>query len=440
MKYRVLALACSALLLSAGETVAEVPSVIAIRGARIVTVSGPVIARGAVILRDGLIEAVGDAQPPPGAWIIDGEGLTVYPGLLDALSTLGLPDTPSLNGTGRPNATRPQGAPPAVPRGPEDRPLNTSYLRAADELSPTDRRLEAARNAGFTGAVTFPTQGVFAGLGAVIDLAGKRPGQMVVQSPAGLYLTTHSGGFGSGYPSSLMGVIAYIRQIYLDAGQYKTAKAIYAAHPKGLKRPGYDKWLEGVLEAPRVLLPARDPKEMERMLRLGEELNLKVLLYGLAEGFRAPEILKNRNAQVLVNLRWPEKPRAADPEAEETLRDLETRDLAPSTPAALVKAGVKFAFYAGALEKPSDVAPAIRRAMNAGLSHDNAVRALTLNVAELYGVSDRLGSVEKGKIANLVVTRGDLFRDKTEVKYVFVDGIKYEPAAEAPAPAPEVTR
>lgn len=437
MKYRVLALACSALVFLPGGIVAEVPSVIAIRGARIVTVSGPVIPRGTVILRDGLIEAVGDAQPPPEAWVIDGEGLTVYPGLLDALSTLGLPDMPRLNGTGRPNAARPRSA-PAPARGPEDRPLNTSYLRAAGELSLTDRRLEAARNAGFTGAVTFPTEGVFAGLGAVIDLAGKRPGEMVVQSPAGLYLTMYNGGFGTGYPSSLMGVIAYIRQIYLDAGQYKAAKDIYAAHPNGLKRPGYDKWLEGVLEAPRVLLPANDPKEFERMLRLGEELNLQVLLYGLAEGFRAPEILRKHNARVLVNLRWPEKPRGADPEAEETLRVLETRDLAPSTPAALVKAGVKFAFYAGALEKPADLAPAVRRAMIAGLSHDDAVRAMTLNVAELYGVADRLGSVEKGKIANLVVTRGDLFRDKTEVKYVFVDGMKYEP--ETPAPAAEVTR
>jgi hypothetical protein len=440
MKYRFLALGCSALLLLASRTVAEIPSVVAIRNARIVTVSGPVVARGTVLLRDGLIEAVGDTQPPADAWVIDGEGLTVYPGLIDGLSTLGLPNMPSLNGSGRRTAVRPQGAAAPIARGPEDRPLNTSYLRAADELSPSDPRLEAARNAGFTGAVTFPIQGIFAGQGALIDLAGTRAGGMVVLSPAGLYLTMRNGGFGSGYPSSLMGVIAYIRQIYLDAGQYKTAKEIYAANPRGLKRPGYDKWLEGVLEAPRVLLPANDPKEIERMLRLGEELKLNVLLYGLAEGFRSPEILKKHNAQVLVNLRWPERPRGSDPEAEVTLRELERRDLAPSTPAALVKAGVKFAFYAGALEKPSDVAAAVRRAMNAGLSQEDAVRAMTLNVAELFGVSDRLGSIEKGKIANLVVTKGDLFREKTEVKYVFVDGAKYEPIAEAAGPGPEVTR
>ncbi|MBI3208120.1 MAG: amidohydrolase family protein [Candidatus Solibacter usitatus] len=457
MKYRN-AWLCSvlALLGTAAFANAETPSVIAIRNARIVTVSGPVIAKGTIVMRNGLIEAVGaSVQAPADAWIVEGEGLTVYPGMIDGLSTLGLPNAASMDaaptgrrGGGAPPADAPAtpafpAAPPvtaAIARGPEDRPSNTSYLLAADQVSPTDRRLDAARSAGFTSAVTFPNRGIFAGQGAVVNLAGQKAGNMVLESPAGLYLSMRSSGFGSGYPSSIMGVIAYIRQIYLDADQYKTAKEIYATNPLGNNRPAYDKTLEGVLSAPRVLIPASNPKEIERMLRLAQELKLKAVLYGGEEAHRATDVLKQFNGTMLVNLKWPEKARDADPETTDSLRALEMRDKAPSTPAALAKAGVKFAFYAGAVDRPQDVGRAVKRAIDAGLSADAAIRAMTLGVAEIYGVANRLGSLDKGKIANIVVTKGDLFQDRPDVKYVFIDGTKYDPAAETPAAGAEATR
>ncbi|MBI3684701.1 MAG: amidohydrolase family protein [Acidobacteria bacterium] len=461
MKNRLFVLCLTGWLSLAGRALAETPPVVAIKNARIVTVSGPVIAKGTVVIRNGLIEAVGDSvQEPADAWVINGEGLTVYPGLIDALSTWGLPGAQSQTASpsgrrgfvpedpapaptpappGRPTTLTTPSAPPA--RGPEDRPYNTSFLLAADQLDPADRRLESARGAGFTGAVCFPNRGIFAGQGAVINLAGQRAGSMVVQSPAGLYLTLRGGGsFGGGFPGSLMGVIAYIRQIYLDADHYQKAKELYAASPLGNKRPDYDKTLEGVLAAPRVLMPAQDPKEIARMLRFAGELKLKAVLYGVHEGYRAADILSKYDAAVLVNLRWPEKSRDADPEAEDSFRMLELRDKAPSTPAALAKAGVKFAFYLGGLDRSSDIARSVRRSLDAGLPQAAAVRALTLGPAEIFGVADRLGSIEKGKIANLIVTSGELFQEKTEVKYVFVDGVKFEPSPEAPPALTEVSR
>jgi hypothetical protein len=423
---------------------AETPSAVAIRNARIVTVSGPVLDRGTVVLRNGLIEAVGaTAAIPPDAWVVDGEGLTVYPGLLDALSTVGLnTPAPAISTTGRRGGGGPAEPAPAGPisRGPEDRPLNTSYLLAADQLTLSDRRIDAMRSLGFTSAVSFPTRGIFAGQGAVINLSGQRPAAMVIDPSAGMYLTMRPNGFGGGFPNSLMGVIAYIRQIYLDAEQYRQAKEIYAAHPAGNKRPEYDKTLEGVLAAPRILLPAQNPKEIDRMLRFAAELKQKALLYGVQEGFRATALLKERNAAVLVNLRWPEKPRDTDPEAVESLRALEFRDKAPSTAAELAKAGVPFAFYLGGLERAGEINAAIRRAVTAGLPSEEAIKALTLTPARLFGVDNRLGSIEPGKIANLVVTKGPLFEDRSEVKFVFVDGVKFEPAPAAPAPATEATR
>jgi imidazolonepropionase-like amidohydrolase len=439
MTYRVcLLLAAATMLLPA-----EVPSAIAIRNAKVITVSGPVLDKATVVIRNGLIESVGpNSNLPPDAWVIDGEGLSVYPGLIDALSTLGMADAssgasaPSTRGGGgspAPTVTRPA-------RGPEDRPLNTSYLRAADQLSPADRRLEGARNAGFTGSVTFPMRGIFAGQGAVINHSGQRAGDMVISPSAGLYLTMQSAGFNGGFPGSLMGVIAYIRQIYLDAAHYKEAQAIYAAHPIGNKRPAYDKTLEGVLEAPRALLPAANPKEIDRMLHLAAELKLQAVLYGAQEAFRHTNLSKAGKTPVLVNLRWPRASRDADPERVDSLRTLETRDRAPSSPAALVKAGVPFAFYLGGLDRPSDIGAAVRKAITAGLSHADAVRAFTLAPAQIFGVADRIGSIEPGKIANLVVTSGDLFQDRTTIKYVFVDGIRYEPAPERPTPGQEATR
>jgi hypothetical protein len=127
-----------------------------------------------------------------------------------------------------------------------------------------------------------------------------------------------------------------------------------------------------------------------------------------------------------VNLKWPEAEKDADPEDKASLRTLQFRDRAPSSPAALAKSGVKFAFYSGGITAPKDALKAAKRSIDAGLAPDAALRALTLSPAEIFGVADRLGSIENGKIANLVVTDGDLFDEKTKIKMVFVDGRKFE--------------
>src|ERR1035441_7052092 len=163
--------------------VAEVPSTVAIRNAKIVTVSGAVIAKGTVIVRNGLIEAVGEnVAVPADAWVVDGEGMTVYPGLVDSLSTVGMPGagpTSAAGGGGRGGrgAATPTVAPAAAQTapserswGPEDRPQTTSWLLAADELQAGDKRVETVRGSGITTAVTFPTRGIFAGQGSIIDL------------------------------------------------------------------------------------------------------------------------------------------------------------------------------------------------------------------------------------------------------------------------------
>ena len=156
-------------------------------------------------------------------------------------------------------------------RGPEDRPQNFSYERAADSLSATDTKLEAARAAGFTSSATFLDRGIFRGLGAFIDLAGDKGRDMVVAEPIAqqIAIRTSAGGFSRSFPGSLMGYIAYVRQMFLDLGQYEQAKYLYQANPNGQRRPEYDHTLEGLAESPRLLLPADESQQIERMLHFG---------------------------------------------------------------------------------------------------------------------------------------------------------------------------
>ena len=143
---------------------------------------------------------------------------------------------------------------------------------------------------------------------------------------------------------------------------------------------------------------------------------------GGQQGYEVAAALAASKIPVLVSLKWPERSKDADPEAEQTLRELRFRDQAPGTPAALAKAGVKFAFYSDGIATTKDIFKSLKKASDAGLAPDAALRALTLDSAEILGLSDRLGSIAPGKIANLVVTDGDIFNEKSKVKHVFVDG------------------
>jgi len=403
---------------------AEVPSAVALRDARVVTVSGATLERGTVLLRDGLIEAVGEKVAiPPEAWVIDAKGLTVYPGLIDSLTPVEAPD-PSAGARGA--GARPAQQPIT--------PQTTSWLRAADMVNAEDRRIADARALGFTSAVMFPTSGIIAGQGALLNLAGEKK-RMVVAASAGQYIAFPMRGYGGGFPNSLMGQIAYVRQVYLDAANYKLERQAWDSHAPGAKRPEYDRALEGVLESPRALLPARNAVELKRMANFSADLGTGTVLYGAEAGYKVAADLAKSEIPVLVSLKWPEKPRDSDPDEEESYRTLDLREKAPSTPAALAKAGVRFALYTDGVPA-RDLPKAVKRALDAGLTPEQAVRAFTLSAAEIYGVADRMGSIEKGKMANLVVTDGPLFGERTKVKYVFIDGVKFVPPPPEPARGP----
>ena len=405
------------------------PRYFAVKGARIVAVSGPAIENGTVVIAKGLIQAVGsNVTIPPEAWVIDGAGLTVYPGLIDAGTNIGL----AQDEDGKKPA---RGAGAA---GPEDRPATTPWRVAADELKTDDKRIESWRNAGFTTALTVPEGGIFPGQATVIDLGGERAGDYVVNPRASVPVSFKPVGGFFGFPDSLMGTIAYVRQVLDDTAWYAQAEPIYQANPTKTERVPYDRTevvLNRALQANEiVLLPANNTIQILRAIRLTGEWKIRAVLYGGQQGYEVAAALASSKIPVLVNLKWPERAKDGDPEAEQNLRELRLRDRAPGTPAALAKAGVTFALYSGGLDGPKDIFKSVKRATDAGLTPDAALRAMTLDAANILGLSDRLGSIAPGKIANLVITDGDIFNEKTKVKHVFVDGRWFEIHEEA---APE---
>jgi imidazolonepropionase-like amidohydrolase len=417
----VLFLAAPALQAQGGE-----PQYFAIRGAKVVPVSGPPLENATIVVSRGLIAAVGkDIAIPPEAWVIDGKGLTVYPGLVDAFTDVGISAAPAASGESGARGSQERA------RGPEDRPYSTPWRSAADEVSLSDKRIETWRNGGFTTVVSAPKGGIFPGQAAVLDLAGERAGELVVKSPVAIPLAFQtSGGFGGGFPSSIMGVLAYVHQVWLDTDWSTKAQATYEKNLRSAARPRYDRTEAALANALEdhalVLIPANNSIQLRRALELVERWHVNGVLYGGQMAYEvAPEIAAKK-LPVLVNLKWPEAEKDADPEDKPPLRTLQFRDRAPSSPAALAKAGVKFAFYSGGIAAPKDALKAAKKSIDAGLAPDAALRALTLSPAEIFGVADRLGSIENGKIANLVVADGDLFEEKTSIKMVFVDGHRFE--------------
>jgi imidazolonepropionase-like amidohydrolase len=410
----------------------------AITNTRIVPVSGATIERGTVVIRNGLIAAVGaNVTAPPDARVIDGTGLTVYPGLIDSYTNLALPEaaaSPSPAGGGGvmffaappprpaagPNSTQPPGLQPEV--------------MVEEIIRPGGTEIESSRNIGITTALTVPRTGIWMGQSALINLAGDTPQQMIVRSPVAMHV-----GFTplrGGYPGSLMGVFASLRQMMLDAQRYRDSMQIYERTPRGTRRPDVDRSLAALVPViegrMQVVMLANSEREISRALDLATEFKLRLIIAGGRESDRLTERLVKQNVPVLLSLNLPRRTTAAMPEADpEPLRVLRERVAAQQTAGKLAKAGVRFAFESGSLTNISDLMVNVGHVIENGLQATDALRAFTIWPAEIFGVENQLGSIEVGKIANLTVTRGDLFDRNSRVAHVFIDGrpVDLRPAA-----------
>jgi len=411
---------------------ADVPPVYAIKGARLVTAAGAPIASGTVVIRNGVIEAVGaDVQAPADAVVIEGAGLSVYPGLIDMGNTAGI------------ESTGPQ--PPASFRTTEDaeRFRRNAILRAdlevADYVRPDAAELARLAATGVTAVLATPPGGVIKGRSALVNvtappdapqigaLADPRRGLQVLRTPVALHVDFGGRGGGGGYPNSLMGSIAFVRQSFLDAQHQQLARQHYERAKTGASRPIHDPALDAMQPALAGQLPvafeADAAREILRALAMAKQFKLDPVITSAREADQVIADLKAQNARVIYSLNFPTRSRMLAPDADEPARELRARAQAPKVPAALEKSGITFAFSSSGVREPRDfLRNAARAVRNDGLSPEEAIRALTINAAKIAGAADRLGSLEKGKIANVVVTEGELFDEKMRIRHVFVDG------------------
>lgn len=390
----------------------------AIVDARVITVSGPVYERATVVIRDGLVVAVGpDVAVPAGARVVSGKGLVLTPGLIDGLSAIGLPARAAGGGSG-PGAPGAGGG--AVAAAPS--PLAPQAL-ALDRVKPAE--LAKARSSGITTALVIPREGVLPGQSVILDLVGERIEAMVLRQPAALHL--HLTSAARQYPGSLMGTIAYTRQALLDAARAQAAWAAWEKSPRGQKRPTYDAalgpWQQVLAGRLPLVVTCTLENDARRALALADEFGLRVVLAGVPQAFRSVELLKARRVPLLVSVNFdPPRPAGGfftldDEQERRRIREAERN------PAELQQAGVPFAL---ASAWAPDFVAGIRTAIEKGLPGDVALRAATLGAAEALGLAGTTGSLEPGKLANLVAWSGEPFAKDTKARYVFVDGRLHE--------------
>jgi imidazolonepropionase-like amidohydrolase len=416
-------------------------SATAITNARIVTVSGATIEKGVIVIRNGLISEVGaNVAAPADARVIDGSGLTIYPGLIDASTNLGIPQRQQAQGgPGGGQQQQQQQQQQSTSSASTNYPVGLQPdISAADLVRAGNEQFEQQRNAGITTALTSPRDGIFMGQSAVINLAGDTATQMILRPAFGQHITFRTLQTG-GYPNSLLGTFSAIRQMFLDAKRLKEANEVYQQNPKGLQRPEQDKSLLALIPVidgrMPVVMNANSEREIVRALDLADEFKLKVIIAGGVESGNLAARLKKMDVPVLLSINFPKRTTASVLEADpEPLRTLRARVEVPKTAGKLAAAGVRFAFQSGGMTNMNDFIANAAKTTENGLSKDAALRAMTLSAAEIFGIADRTGSIEAGKIANLTITRGDIFAKDTKVTHVFIDGVMFENKTPATPP------
>ncbi len=415
----------------------------ALTNARIETVTRGTIDRGTIVIRNGIIEAVGaSVTPPADARVVDVSGKTIVPAFIDLTSSLGLPQ-PQAGGRGQGRGGF-QGQVPG-----QDLTTTTVLLVVgleperviAEELSLAPDDARAARDQGIGVALVSPSRGLFRGMSALLPMRDDTAKRWIMKSPVALHVGYQT--VPGQYPSNLLGVIAYQRQALYDAQRHAAIMDRYQANPKGMARTSHNAELEALVPVVKGELPvfmaANSENEMLRALALAKEFNIKLTLVGAVEGFRAVSALKTARPPI-VSVDFPQPSQTTgwefqfsqrqDP-ADSAARKAAATRLIEGNAAALNSAGIKFALASGGLDA-DDFMDNVRKAIAAGLPRNVAVEALTIRAAEAAGVDAQLGSIETGKIANLIVLQGEPFATGSRIDRVYVDGLQYDVVPRAP--------
>lgn len=384
--------------------------VIAITNARIIPVVGAEIPKGTIVIKGGLIAAIGaDVAVPAGAEVVDATGLRAYPGMIDGYSSLGLVEISGVSAT--------------------------VDSRETGRLNPQARALEAVRydsmhipitrSNGITAAVVAPSGGVIAGVSCLLRLDGWTNREMAVKPAAAMHielpgLRAARGGFGGGRGGATQArveapaLLAELKQLFGAARAYEKRRDA-AAKDKALALPEFNETYEALLPLLKGEMPAMISVHSERDIRAAisfvREEGLKAVFYGVEQGFKAADELAKAAIPVVIG----------------SLYDMPTvwedgYDALFRNPGLMAKAGVKIAFSSSSASLAKDLPYHAAKAAAFGLDKAEALRAVTINPAAIFGVDKTMGSLEQGKAANVVLADGDILELRTNIKKVYIDG------------------
>ncbi len=389
----------------------------ALTGARVVTAPGQVLDNATVVIRNGLISAVGaNLAPPAGARVWDMKGQTIYPGFIDAHADLGMD---------------------AVPEGGDIGPTHwnpqvRAWFSTTSNLKDDPTRREALRSLGFGAALAVPKQGIFRGKASVVNLGDAGVRERVLRADL-----LQSVGFqrsfalGGSYPNSTMGTMSLMKQTFMDAEWYIRAQAAYEKSGRAMLPPETSEALAALAGAVQgrqpVLFQTDSEEEYLRAHKLATEYKLTPWFRGSGQEYRLVDVLKGRTHPLVVPINFPDAPNVSGPEAalNASLAQLRHWYLAPTNPAQLATAGVSFAITSDGLSSLTQFLPNLRIAVARGLAPAKALEALTITPATWLGIERTHGTIAVGKVANLVVSDGDLFTEDASVRDVWVQGTRY---------------
>ena len=390
------------------------PGVHALTGARIIPAPGQVIESGTLLIRDGLIEAVGaDVDIPAEARIWELEGATLYPGLIESFYPLNLP---------MPEDDE------LVAQGGHENPL-VMPERSAFQFADDEDVYAKLQQAGFTTAVLVPKSGLFRGSSVLVNLGAGGVGRQVLNRDLAQAAQLAVSADGS-YPSSLMGSIALFRQTMLDARWHATAQKAFEANPRQ-QRPEYNSAWDALSEVATgrepIVLESQSPQDIPRLLALADEFDLDAILVGNGREYLLEGHLDGQSHPWILPVNLPKAPSVDEEHPEKAdLMALRHWDRAPENAQRLLASGATVAFTSHGSSDSKKIHEHLATAIERGLTAEQALAALTTTPAKMWGIADRAGTLEAGKMANVVVTEGDLFTEDVKITALWIDGVHAE--------------
>ncbi|MFA6468811.1 MAG: amidohydrolase family protein [Bacteroidota bacterium] len=429
MKKQFLLLVLSCVLLSAQSTQPaegirkNTPAVHALKNLTIIQTPGKKIQKGIIILRDGVIQSVGVNIPiPADAREWDCDGLTAYAGMIDLSSEYGQPKKKPQSGTAEPI------------RGPKYwNPNVAADYSAAENFLSDKETAEKLRTAGFTTVLSVPQEGIFKGNSALVNLGDGAANTQVIKPVIFQHVNLSYQNIGDGYPDSHMGTIALIRQTLIDAKWYSDALRIYSKNPNQ-PRPEDNATLAALESAvtgkQMLVIETNDELKAFRASAIAKEFSVQWILRGSGYEYRRVDAVKELKTPVILPVNFPDVPAVETPEEafNTGYEELRHWDFASENPARLRKAGVTIALTANQLKDVSKFRTMVKLAIDCGLSPDDALASVTTIPAQIAGMDKQLGTIETGKIANIILVDGELFSEKTKIRETWIEGIRYETA------------